>query len=50
VTWGNDYRFGGDLAAANVVLSTAANITDRIAFEFHATDAKWDCISFIKGS
>jgi hypothetical protein len=50
VTWGNDYRFGGDLAAANVVLSTAANITDRIAFEYHAADAKWDCVSFIKGS
>ena len=50
VTWGNDYRFGGDLAAANVVLSTAANITDRIAFEYHDADAKWDCVSFIKGS
>jgi hypothetical protein len=50
ITWGSDYRFRGDLAAANVVLSTTANITDRIAFEYHADDAKWDCISFIKGS
>lgn len=50
VTWGSDYRFGGDLAAANVVLSTAANITDRIAFEYHAADGKWDCVSFVKGS
>ncbi len=50
VTWGSDYRFGGDLAAANVVLSTAANITDRIAFEYHAADGKWDCVSFVRGS
>lgn len=50
VTWGSDYRFGGDLAAANVVLSTAANITDRIAFEYHAADGKWDCVSYVKGS
>ena len=50
VTWGSEYRFGGDLAAANVVLSTAANITDRIAFEYHAADGKWDCVSYVKGS
>jgi hypothetical protein len=50
VTWGNDYRFRGDLAAANVVLSTTANTIDRVAFEYVQSDAKWDCISFIKGS
>ena len=50
VTWSGDYRFSGDLAAANVVLSTAANVTDRIAFEYHAADGKWDCVSFVKGS
>jgi hypothetical protein len=50
VTWGSDYRFRGDLAAANVVLSTAANVVDRVAFEYVAADTKWDCISFVKGS
>lgn len=50
VTWSGDYRFSGDLAAANVVLSTGANVTDRIAFEYHAADGKWDCVSFVKGS
>lgn len=50
VTWSGDYRFRGDLAAANVVLSTGANVTDRIAFEYHAADGKWDCVSFVKGS
>jgi hypothetical protein len=50
VTWGSDYRFRGDLAAANVTLSTAANLVDRVAFEYVAADTKWDCISFIKGS
>ena len=50
VTWGNDFRFSGDLAAANVVLSTAGNTIDRVAFEYVSADSKWDCISFIKGS
>ena len=50
VTWGNDYRFRGDLAAANVVLSTSANTIDRLAFEYVTADSKWDCISFVKGS
>lgn len=50
VTWGNNYRFSGDLAAGNVVLSTASNTIDRVAFEYVSADAKWDCISFIKGS
>ena len=50
VTWASDYRFRGDLAAANVVLSTGANIIDRVGFEYVAADAKWDCVSFIKGS
>lgn len=50
VTWGTDYRFNGDLVAANVVLSTTAAKIDRIAFEYDSTDSKWDCISFIKGS
>lgn len=50
VTWGNDFRFSGDLAAANVVLSTAGNTIDRVAFEYVSADTKWDCISFIKGS
>jgi hypothetical protein len=50
VTWGNDYRFRGDLAAANVVLSTSANTIDRVAFEYVTADLKWDCISFVKGS
>jgi hypothetical protein len=50
VTWGSDYRFRGDLAAANVVLSTGANIIDRVAFEYVAADQKWDCVSYVKGS
>jgi hypothetical protein len=50
VTWGNDYRFRGDLAAANVVLSTSANTIDRVAFEYVTADSKWDCVSFIKGT
>jgi len=50
VTWGTDYRFRGDLAAGNVVLSTSANTIDRVAFEYVSADSKWDCISFIKGS
>jgi hypothetical protein len=50
VTWGNDYRFRGDLAAANVVLSTSANTIDRVAFEYVTADHKWDCVSFIKGT
>lgn len=50
VTWGTDYRFRGDLAAANVVLSTSANTIDRVAFEYVTADSKWDCISFVKGS
>ena len=50
VTWGDDYRFRGDLAAANVVLSTSANTIDRVGFEYVSADAKWDCVSYIKGS
>jgi hypothetical protein len=50
VTWGNDYRFRGDLAAANVTLSTSPTVVDRVAFEYVGADSKWDCISFIKGS
>jgi hypothetical protein len=46
--WDTKYRFRGDLAT--VTLSTAANIIDRVAFEYDATDDRWDCISFIKGS
>jgi hypothetical protein len=50
VNWGSDYRFRGDLAAANVTLSTSPTVVDRVAFEYVAADSKWDCISFIKGS
>jgi hypothetical protein len=50
VTWGSDYRFRGDLASANVTLSTSPTVVDRFAFEYVAADSKWDCISFIKGS
>ena len=50
VTWGTDYRFRGDLAAANVVLSISAHTIDRVAFEYVTADSKWDCISFVKGS
>ena len=50
VNWANDYRFRGDLAAANVTLSTSPTVVDRVAFEYVGADSKWDCISFIKGS
>ena len=49
-TWGSKYRFNGDLVLANVVLSTAINKIDRIAFEYVLADDAWDCISFCKGS
>lgn len=42
------YRFRGDLAT--VALSTAANVIDRLAFEYVSGDDRWDCISYIKGS
>jgi hypothetical protein len=48
VTWDTKYRFRGDLAT--VTISTAANVIDRVAFEYVSGDDRWDCISFIKGS
>jgi hypothetical protein len=48
VTWDTKYRFRGDLAT--VTISTAANVIDRVAFEYVTGDDRWDCISFIKGS
>lgn len=50
ITWGNKFRFAGDLAIGNVVLSTAAGSIDRIGFEYVASADRWDCVSFIKGS
>jgi hypothetical protein len=46
--WDTKYRFRGDLAT--VTLSTAAGMIDRVGFEYDATDDRWDCVSFIKGS
>lgn len=46
--WDTKYRFAGDLAT--VTLSTTGGAIDRLAFEYDATDDRWDCISFIKGT
>jgi hypothetical protein len=50
ITWGAKFRFNGDLAIGNVVLSTGGGSIDRIGFEYVASDDRWDCVSFIKGS
>lgn len=48
LTFGTGFRFNDYITS--ITLSTAANKTDRILFEYDAVDDVWDVISFVKGS
>jgi hypothetical protein len=41
------FRFGTDVTSPT--LTTAAAKTDYLLFEYNSTDARWDCISVVKG-
>lgn len=43
ITWDTKYRFSGDVPSPT--LTTTASRMDRVAFEYHPTDDKWDCIA-----
>lgn len=42
LTYGTEYRFPGGVAPT---ITATANRTDYLTFRYHATDARWDCIS-----
>lgn len=44
-TWNEVYVFSGDFAG--VVASTAVGSIDVVGFEYHATNAKWYCFSYV---
>lgn len=46
-SWGTAFRFSTDIPQP--VLSTTASKLDRVAFEYNATDSKWDCIGVSRG-
>lgn len=47
VTWGTMVRFGTDITS--VTLTTTAGKTDVIGFVYHATDGKYDVVSYSLG-
>lgn len=47
VTWGSDYRFSTDIPTPT--LTTTANKTDYLGFQYDAIDGKWDCLAVVKG-
>lgn len=47
LTWGSAFRYCTDVALPT--LSTTGNKIDRLLFEYHATDGKWDCLSVARG-
>jgi len=47
MTLGSQFRL--NTTFANATLTTAANKTDKLTWQYHATDSKWDLISFVKG-
>src|SRR5581483_3036341 len=49
LAFGGVWRFGTQLLATDVVLSTAANKTDYLGAVYHSGDDKWDVIAFLKG-
>jgi hypothetical protein len=47
LAYDTQYRFGTDVASPT--LTTGANKTDFLLFQFHSGDTKWDCIAVSKG-
>lgn len=47
LAFGTAFRFGADIPT--ILLSTGANVTDYLLFQYNSTDSKWDCTAFSKG-
>ena len=47
ITWNAAYAFGTDFPSANV--PSTANAKFEVKFRYNATDAKWRCISILRG-
>ncbi len=43
LTWDSIYRFGSDVPQPT--LTTTANKSDYVGFQYNATDSKWDCLA-----
>lgn len=46
ITWGSAYRFANGTAPT---LSTTANKTDYLGFQYNADDSKWDNLAYQLG-
>ncbi len=47
ITWNAIYRFSTDIPTPT--LSTSANKTDYIGFQYNTADTTWDCLAVARG-